>query len=324
MHRSIERLQASAEVEPVYRTMLRHDEQLDRIPESLHTGNATATDTASLTARRRTQRADAKMSLAEWTKQSSWARGARIYGRVAAAGLITFILAFPTLLLLMSLFPSKPNIIFPIYLTMLFGGLLGGAGCLLAMVLQAFNASAKLPLPRQHDVQDIGGLLDRSLTDYVHQAEISEQLTALLPRLEPGDAPYIAERHYEILNDYLHRAATRSAKLGSGAWGTAYMCAVLDAYARIGDGRALDDVRRIAAGKATSGLLDPACLEAAQRCLPHLEKAAAELRERETLLRAAQSAASDDGLLRPAASAERLDEDGLLRPAEEDKITAAR
>lgn len=146
---------------------------------------------------------------------------------------------------------------------------------------------------------------------------VHSRLAALLPRLQCRDAFRLERRHYEMMNASLRRAA-RHPKNFLPYENSAYLCAVLDAYSRIGDARALEDVERIAAGKAASGLRAPEVLEAAQRCLPHLRQAAAELRAKESLLRGAQPVNSPEALLRPAAPAERSEADGLLRSTEAD------
>lgn len=260
------------------------------------------------------QRADAQLSLAEWTRQNPAARSLRRYQKMEAACLPAGVLALALGVLLdISCWQINKTLFW--CLSVSAAGILFVVTCLLHRSWQACNGSTAPPVPRKYDVQTLGDLLDRSLTDFVHRAEISEQLTAILPGLKADDAPYIANRHFEILNGYLHRVATRAWKVspGAGVWGTSYLCAVLDAYVVIGDGRALADVRCIATGKAASGVRDTRCLDAARKCLPYLEKAAAELSERASLLRGAQFLPKEDELLRAAHSAEQTTEYQLVR-----------
>ncbi len=84
----------------------------------------------------------------------------------------------------------------------------------------------------------------------------------------------------------------------------------LAALAKVGDGRALEEVRRIA--KRGPSRLRPW----AERALPILEERHRRENAPKTLLRAAE-AATDDDLLRPAGASGYEDPDSLLRPSED-------
>src|SRR5579871_5772358 len=84
--------------------------------------------------------------------------------------------------------------------------------------------------------------------------------------------------------------------------------AVLDALSKVGDGRAVTSVERVAAHGRTAPLR-----EAAQRVLPILQERRQRERDAARLLRAADAPhMPDDVLLRPAQSTGRIDPELLL------------
>ena len=180
----------------------------------------------------------------------------------------------------------------------MFGGLLGLPVTLIAMHLRIARSARPEPLPQEVGVHAIGPLLDLMITDVLHGSELRERLTGLLRRLQPEDASALEAHHYDFLNGYLHRQARGS---HSGQRGDkVFLLAVLDAYSRIGDARALQDVERIAEGNMTFFLHDSEVRSAAQRCLPHLQQIAEQIWQQRTLLRSSQASSAPNELLRPA------------------------
>lgn len=181
---------------------------------------------------------------------------------------------------------------------MMLVGFLGLPVTLISMYAKIARSASRDPMPRDEGIHAIGPLLDRMTTDVLRMSELRERLTSLLPRLQAEDATLLQARHYEFLNRYLHRQVW-----GSQSWKRgekAYLLAVLDAYARIDDPRALPDVERIAQGKVTVVLRDAEVRNAAQRCLPYLQQAAEQLHQQETLLRSSQISGASENLLHPA------------------------
>ena len=199
---------------------------------------------------------------------------------------------------------------------MLFGGFLGALASLIAMAIHLQHNARREPLPQEEGVQAVGPLLDRLTTDIYRVTELRSRLTDLLPRLQPQDASLLEPRHYELLNAHLHSYVARTSSWQGGE--KAYLLAILDAYSRIGDLRAIRDVTRIAQNKVTSVLRDAEVSAAAQHCLLHLREEEVAMQQRETLMRASEKPLGQETLLRPIAFVKESDPAQLLRPADED------
>jgi hypothetical protein len=264
-----------------------------------------------------TRRSGRQSSLTPWMEESLGRRTIDRFRIGIVLCILSFLLALPTTMLLWRVFPSLPMLGFTLGGVMMFGGLLGLPATLIAMYWKIAQDAGREPMPQGDDVRAIGPLLDRSMTDILHTSELRQRLIPLLLRSRSEDAALLEPRQFEMLNAFLHQQAYSSRSWQRGE--KAYLLAVLDAYARIGDGRALPDVARIAQGKVAYVLRDPEVREAAQRCLPHLEQAAEALRQKETLLRTSEAPAAQDMLLRPTAFTPDPDPNHLLRPADTDE-----
>lgn len=226
----------------------------------------------------------------------------------------------PFLGLWLSLQSSLPLWVLPAVL----GGLVGVPAILLALFLKSQSSLPSEPtLPEggvmesrpildTDGVSEIGPILDALAANSPNRYALTQRLLELLPRLQPEDAALLESRHYGMLNAYLHKLAYSTNTVHKKE--KTFLMAVLDAYANIGDERALPDVQRLAQGKG-----DAEIRAAAQRCLPHLEQAAEALRQQETLLRGSEAPLAQEALLRPAAFAADSACDQLLRPTDTDK-----
>ena len=146
--------------------------------------------------------------------------------------------------------------------------------------------------------------------------QVMERLIRLLPQLTANDANLLAPRHYEYLTMFLHNILW--GRWLDGRMKREMLLAILDAYTRIGDVRALPDVKKLAEGKAQVYRDDAEIVAAAQRCLVHLHQIAALQTQANTLLRGSEPPAAPDTLLRPAFGPADADADRLLRPASPD------
>ena len=200
---------------------------------------------------------------------------------------------------------------------MLFGGFFGMPAALVAMALHLGRTAKREPFPQEEGVQAVGPLLDRMTTDIFSVTELRFRLTAVLPLLKTKDASLLEPRHYELLNATLHKHVTSS--FPWQPWEKVCLLAVLDAYSRIGDIRAIRDVARIAQGKVPSGLRDAEVRAAAQRCLIHLKQEEQAVRQQETLLRSSERPEGRETLLRPVVFVPEADPTQLLRPVDQDE-----
>ncbi|HLK56104.1 MAG TPA: hypothetical protein VKU00_06055 [Chthonomonadaceae bacterium] len=98
----------------------------------------------------------------------------------------------------------------------------------------------------------------------------------------------------------------------------AFRVAILQAFAQVGDSKALPVVERLAKGETkTEG--EKRIQEAAQACMPALQLRADCAGHSRTLLCAANAAAShEDTLLRPAGGQQKAEPEKLLRPSQRD------
>jgi hypothetical protein len=281
--------------------VLRHEDETGRAAR-LATGPASAATSANVAAESEVRSTDADLTLAEWAKRKSSDAVSRRLSVGVWASFLTFVLAFPGAILAGSMFPTQAALWITLFLIMLCGGFGAGILCVGALIWRTLSASSGQPMPAQEGVRAIGPLLDRSLTDYRNRDLITSRLTELLPQLEPQDAGVLDRRHYEMLNEYLHQVVISSQPSARRAYTgqKPYLMAVLAAYSRVGDARALRDVRRLAAGKSAAAIRDTEIAQAAERCIPHLERVATGVREQETLLRGAQPAGGEGSLLRAA------------------------
>ncbi|HLK59479.1 MAG TPA: hypothetical protein VKU00_23155 [Chthonomonadaceae bacterium] len=266
----------------------------------------------------RRQRAGKQSALNQWATQKMGAQNTRLPWVILPC-LLSFLLSLPTMVLLSNMYPSHSTLGFAVGAAMMFGGLIGMTITLITTVWKQARAASREPMPQEEGVQAIGPLLDRLMTSFLDRSEMYKRLIELLPRLQPEDTSLLEPRHYEILNGYLHQRVYRPHRWAIGE--DAFLLAVLDAYSRIGDPRALPDVMRIAQGKAAYDLRDPEVRAAAQRCLPYLERAAEALQQKETLLRLSEAPIAQETLLRPAAPASVTDSNHLLRPTDAEENT---
>lgn len=261
-----------------------------------------------------------QVTLTQWVKNRVGGSAVGLYQLSLALCILSFLLGVPTMAVLWRLFPSLVMPGFTVGGAMMLIGLIGLPMTLIAMYAKIARSASRDPIPQEEGVHAIGPLLDRMMTDVLQISELRERLARLLPRLQSEDASLLEARHYELLNGYLHRRVW-----GSHSWQRgekAYLLAVLDAYARVGDTRALPDVERIAQGKVTSVLQDAEIRNAAQRCLPHLQQNAEQLRMQETLLRSSQISGASENLLRPAAAATDTGSHQLLRAVDDSDTSA--
>ena len=122
------------------------------------------------------------------------------------------------------------------------------------------------------------------------QNEIQKAIAALLVKAESDD--------FALLNT-AHRLFLNKALLG---YDTELVTAVLTAWARAGDSRAIPFVAKLAEGRA-SAATNPGIQRQAQECLVILQERAALEQNADTLLRASTAATTPGILLRPAYTA---------------------
>ena len=142
------------------------------------------------------------------------------------------------------------------------------------------------------------------------QAEVA--LTRLLPRLKASDAPLLKEYQRVILRNVL---AMDGYKGWNKYYNEAFLLAIIEAFAQIGDWKSFTQVRRLTVTAKYASVR-----KTAQDCLPFLENLAMKQTPGETLLRASSAvdAASvkSETLLRPASSSTDAQLETLLRPLE--------
>lgn len=151
------------------------------------------------------------------------------------------------------------------------------------------------------DVRAIGPLLEAMrLADM--EGIPQRALKELLPQLEPGDAVLFTDAHRHCLHLALDDPNTDLVIL------------LLKALEKIGDGRSIGVVKRLANGSGRARI-DPQVLRAAQHCLPLLEARSIHDTASHTLLRAsAQEPENGAGLLRSVSEHSDDAPRELLRP----------
>ena len=195
----------------------------------------------------------------------------------------------------------------------------GGLGLLAVQVLQFFDNTSTvklhnslkvfcltlLPLLIMHFVRlrairqclisptphDIPVLIELWEDNYEQtRNKIQKAIAELLVEAETDDFDLLNTAHRQFLNDALYRSDTELVK------------AVLTAWERAGDSRAIPFVEKLAAGRA-SAVGNPGIQQQAQECLIILQERAAVEQNADTLLRASTAATTPDILLRPAYTA---------------------
>lgn len=233
--------------------MLRHEHEEARSEaRSERQTQALAPETPLRTVHR--HKAGKQSELKHWTRSRAEGRTARRYQAVILLCLLAFLLGLPTTALLWHLLPSQLPLGLTVGGVMMFGGFFGLPVCLIAMAIHLARNARRETFPPEEGVHAVGPLLDRLTTDIFTVTELRFRLTAVLPLLKAKDASLLEPRHYKLLNAALHRHVTSSHPWQP--WEKAYLLAVLDAYSRIGDIRAIHDVTRIAQGKVASVLQD--------------------------------------------------------------------
>lgn len=171
------------------------------------------------------------------------------------------------------------------------------------------------------DVHTVGPLIDALKLDdsKTHQAVV-DALTALLPRLRTEEAHLLNAEQRTHLCRHLSKGSNSLARNTgphlqvAAAKAVAFRVAILQAFAQVGDSRALPTVERLAQQLAKTAA-QKRIQEEAIACLPALCLRAEQERDTRTLLRAA--AASDAGaktLLRAARGDQETAPEQLLRP----------
>ena len=155
------------------------------------------------------------------------------------------------------------------------------------------------------DVRAIGPLLEAMrLADM--EGIPQRALKELLPQLEPGDAALFTDAHRHCLHLALDDPNTDLVVL------------LLKALEKIGDGRSISAVKRLANGRGRARI-DPQVLYAARHCLPLLEARSIYDDANQTLLRAsAMQPENGANLLRSAEQQPDTAPDELLHPIQED------
>jgi hypothetical protein len=149
------------------------------------------------------------------------------------------------------------------------------------------------------DVRAIGPLLEA--LSYADMDGIPQYaLMELLPRLAPADAALFSDKQRQNF----HRALTDT--------NTDLVTLVLKALEKIGDGRAVPHVARLAAGEGRARI-DPQVLYAAQHCLPVLEARSVYDSANHTLLRPTSPPPADGEQLLRSVQEPVIAADELLR-----------
>jgi len=172
-----------------------------------------------------------------------------------------------------------------------------------------------------NDVRAIGPLIDAlKLEDRKIHAIAKEGLIKLLPRLHASDADLLGPEQRTLLCRKLSwpiqgiDGNLRPLSPAAYQREVAFRVAILQAFAQVGDSKALAMVEQLAQGEAKTAELRQIQV-AAQACLPSLVLRCEQIRRHKTLLRAAY--ASDTGadtLLRAAQGTRETPPNQLLRP----------
>ncbi|MCW3055026.1 MAG: hypothetical protein JWN14_4196 [Chthonomonadales bacterium] len=178
-----------------------------------------------------------------------------------------------------------------------------------------------------NDVRAVGALIDTlKLEDRKIRSIAVEGLIKLLPRLQAKDAELLNPEQRALLCSRLSRPPKKIdvnlRPLSPAAYQreVAFRVAILQAFAQVGDSRALAVVERLVQGEAKTEELRQV-QAAAQACLPSLILRCEQIRSHKTLLRAAD--ASDTGaetLLRAAQGTRETPPEQLLRPDSSPKL----
>lgn len=190
---------------------------------------------------------------------------------------------------------------------------------MMLMALKTMSTPTVTDWMKLDDVRAIGPLLDAgSLSGVPRIRETAwTALIALLPRMKSSDAALLNSRHRLILRNLLFAAYTP----------VDIAVAVLKAYEQIGDSRDLPVVERLATGQSPhqvpqwaqdkhhrAWIQDSRVREAAAACLPLLQARLGQIKDPETLLRAAsRTDLPDSTLLRAAQERSEVDPQQLLR-----------
>ncbi len=267
-----------------------------RIPLPPHIAALPATQTVIEQAEweRSRQERDQKLLARLLIQMGRTARRRRRCGRVfVSSGIVSMGLG-----LMMLISAAPPDALTPPFLL---ASIISFFAAVLGTLLhvQMTNIVAQLPVS---DIRAIGPLLEA-----LHYADMDgipqRALLDLLPCLVPADAVLFSDIHRVNLN----RALSES--------NTDLVIQTLKALERIGDGRAIAPVSRLAAGKG-SARYNADVLHAALHCLPILEARAVYDTENQTLLRSACIPfAPNADLLRPVEELTDVRAYTLLRPA---------
>lgn len=209
-------------------------------------------------------------------------------------------------------------------------------GSLAAMLLFSLFAVRNARKPRQYaralaaqtanqtDIRSVGALVDAlSLDDgKTHEIAIAA-LTHMLPQLTESDADALSSAQRAKLNrllltpiDSMLYKDVRALLQPASAQAVAFRVAILQAWERIGDEKALATVEQLAS-QTPSAPGEKRIYEAAVACLPALKLRVALMQDGKTLLRASQAPPDDpNSLLRPVESDQDAPRDNLLRPSE--------
>ncbi|MCW3098404.1 MAG: hypothetical protein JWL77_4022 [Chthonomonadaceae bacterium] len=172
-----------------------------------------------------------------------------------------------------------------------------------------------------HDVRAAGSLIDTlKLEDRKIHAIAIESLIELLPRLTASDIDLLNAEQRTLLCWKLSSPPNRFdgnlRPLSQTAYEQqiAFRIAILQAFAQVGDSRALPIVERLARGE-TKTEEQKRIQKAARECLPLLKLRIEQQRSIQTLLRASDASHADpETLLRPMKGAQETHPEQLLRP----------
>ena len=209
-----------------------------------------------------------------------WQRLYKILMNLLYAGVLTLIIAIP-----MCLSMEMGLILFVIILSLL---------CLNLLAVLALHWEREKVLRNKAATLTLNDLLFLIDTWRFDSASRRNKILTKLPRIllesETDD--------FDLLNT-AHRLFLNKALLG---YDTELVTAVLTAWERAGDSRAIPFVEKLAAGRA-SAVGNPGIQQQAQECLIILQERAALVQNADTLLRASTAATTPDILLRPAYTA---------------------
>lgn len=212
--------------------------------------------------------------------------------------------------------------LFYVPLTLFWIGIIGFISRSVLQPRKQLRALART-LAERNDVRATGPLIDTfKMGDRNMQEIATDALIELLPRLRTTDANLLNAEQRAILCHKLTRIPQRAAEDPRPAIKVAYTraisfrVAIFQAFAQVGDSAALPIVERLAQGEAKT--VEQKRIQAeAQACLPPLKLRIVQMRNPQTLLRAAS--ASDTGaetLLRAAKGGQETNPVQLLRPSQ--------